>query len=253
MAKYGSASALILLVGGFDLRGVSTEMSPIEKNGKTEESTVLGDSWKGNLATGIREAGFTQNGFYDDAAASVNESMLSDATPVDSGALMATSRVGCVGISGNAAGANFIGFEGTFGGKYTRITRRGELTKARCEYAVSGKLDEGVVLQPLATKTADWNTEGADSQDAGASSANGGAGYLQVTAQDALITGFVGKIRHSADDVTYADLVTFTNVTAAPAAERIEVAGVVNRHLAFDGDVTGTGNITVFAGFARNP
>lgn len=80
----------------------------------------------------------------------------------------------------------------------------------------------------------------------------GGAGYQQVSAFSGF-SGFVGKIRDSADDITYGDLLTFTNVTSAPAAERLtNVADtVVDRYLSFNGDVTGSGSITVFVGFAR--
>lgn len=84
-----------------------------------------------------------------------------------------------------------------------------------------------------------------------ANSLNGGVGYQQVSALSGF-TGYVGKVRDSPDDITYADLITFANVTAAPAAERATVAGTVDRYLAFDGNVTGTGSVTVFAGFARS-
>jgi hypothetical protein len=81
---------------------------------------------------------------------------------------------------------------------------------------------------------------------------NGGAGYQAVSAL-AGITGFIGKIRDSADDTTYGDLLTFTNVTAAPAAERLtNVADtVVDRYLCYTGTITGVGSISVFVGFAR--
>lgn len=82
-------------------------------------------------------------------------------------------------------------------------------------------------------------------------SVNGGSGYQQITAL-AGITGYVGKIRHSADNVTYADLVTFTNVTSAPNAQRATVAGTVNRYLLYSGTVTGAGSISPFAMFARS-
>lgn len=84
------------------------------------------------------------------------------------------------------------------------------------------------------------------------STVNGGAGIQAISAFSGF-TGFVGKIRHSADDTTYADLVTFTNVTSAPAAERVAVVAgtTVNRYLSFNGDVTGSGSITPFAGFSR--
>jgi hypothetical protein len=84
-----------------------------------------------------------------------------------------------------------------------------------------------------------------------ANSLNGGAGYLEVTASTGF-TNFVGKIKHSSDDSTYADLITFTDNVSAPFAERKTVSGTVHRYLAFDGDVTGTGSITAWAGFARS-
>jgi len=79
----------------------------------------------------------------------------------------------------------------------------------------------------------------------------GGVGYQVVSALSGF-TGFVGKIRSSPDDVTYVDLITFTNVTAAPASERLTVAGTIDRYLSFNGDVTGAGSITPFVGFKRN-
>lgn len=83
-----------------------------------------------------------------------------------------------------------------------------------------------------------------------ANSLAGGAGYQQVT-EFSGFTGFVGKIRDSADDVTYADLVTFTNVTAAPGKERLAVTGTIDRYLSFDGTPTGAGSIRAFSGFSR--
>lgn len=83
----------------------------------------------------------------------------------------------------------------------------------------------------------------------------GGAGYLQVTALT--LGGYTNvdiRLRDSDDDVTYADLGTFTAVAAAPTAERIEVAGAVERYLAVSYDFTGAGSgasITFLAGFAR--
>ncbi len=85
-----------------------------------------------------------------------------------------------------------------------------------------------------------------------ANSSNGGAGYQMVSALSGF-TGFVGKIRDSPDDTTYGDLLTFTNVTSAPAAERLtNVADtVVDRYLCYTGTVTGAGSITALCGFSR--
>jgi hypothetical protein len=79
----------------------------------------------------------------------------------------------------------------------------------------------------------------------------GAYGYQMVSAFSGF-TGFVGKVRDSPDDVTYADLITFTNVTSAPNAQRItNGVEVVDRYLSFTGDVTGAGSITVFVGLSR--
>jgi len=83
-----------------------------------------------------------------------------------------------------------------------------------------------------------------------ANSVSGARGIQHVIALAGL-TGFVGKVRDSADNVVYADLVTFANVTAAPNSQSLDVAGVVDRYLSFDGNVTGTGSIAVGAGLVR--
>jgi len=78
----------------------------------------------------------------------------------------------------------------------------------------------------------------------------GGVGYQFISAFSGF-SGFIGKIRMSPDDITYADAITFTNVTTSPAAERLTVAGTIDRYLCFNGDVTGSGSITPFVGFKR--
>jgi hypothetical protein len=78
----------------------------------------------------------------------------------------------------------------------------------------------------------------------------GGVGYQFASAFSGL-TGYIGKIRMSPDDTTYADAVTFVNVTAAPDAQRITVAGTIDRYLRYNKDVTGSGSVTPFAGFKR--
>lgn len=88
-----------------------------------------------------------------------------------------------------------------------------------------------------------------------ANSTAGGAGYQQVTALTGF-TNYVGKLRDSADDTTYADLITFVDVTDITdktlAAQRVTVAGVIDRYVSHDGNVTGTGSITATSGLIRS-
>ena len=78
----------------------------------------------------------------------------------------------------------------------------------------------------------------------------GAAGYQHVSDFSGF-SGFIGKLRDSDDDITYADLLSFADVTAARNGQRVEVTGDVERYVAYSGDVTGTGSITALAGLAR--
>lgn len=86
------------------------------------------------------------------------------------------------------------------------------------------------------------------------SRASGGYGYQQVL-DGATFTNFVGTIRHSVDNSVWADLIVFTDTTTDyHQGERKGTAATttqVRRYLAFKGDVTGAGSLTVFAGFSR--
>ena len=239
MANYGQSSVGFVLVGGYNLLTYTTDLSPIDTEALFEQSDSLGDSWVEFLPVGMQKAYFTIKGWYDDAAASI-------AGIVATGT--STERVVCIAHEGNTIGKKFIGFQGSYSAKFRRILTRAGLHKVDVPQVVSGAQEDGVILQELEAKTGDWDTD-SESVDNAASSANGGSGYLQVTAFSGF-SGAVIKIRHSADDSTYADLITFTTVTAL-GAERKTVSGTVDRHLLISGDVTGSGSITLMAGFAR--
>jgi hypothetical protein len=238
-----------------------------------------------------------------------------------------------VGFAGNAVGAPMSGIQGMYQQTYEVVGAPSTLTKANAEYFAAGVIDRGQILQPLAAKTADWNTKSlgtsvdfaADTQQraipitsnsqanptvittsvphglttgdkvlisgvSGSSptingeqtvtvistttfsvavntsagsggtggsfvrsnSPNGAVGYLQVTAYSGFSQAVV-KIRDSADDTTYADLLTFATVTIAPLADRQTVAGTIDRYACVDGDVTGSGSLTLLVGLCRNP
>jgi len=61
-------------------------------------------------------------------------------------------------------------------------------------------------------------------------------GYTSVTV----------KVRHSSDNITFADLVTFTTVTAAPFAERKAIVGTIQRYTAMSWDFIGAGSNQTF-------
>jgi hypothetical protein len=244
MTRYGSADVGFLLVGGRDILGDST-MIEDSQEAITEDVTALGDDDEGHAYVGVDRYMVSQQGFYNDATDRSNAALVG----------IGTSKVMAFAPEGNTVGKRLVATASIIA-SYVRQLSRGALHKANASYVSAEKHDEGVILHALGARTAAGNSEGAASVDNGASSAAGGAGHLQVTALTLDgYTNVVVKVRHSADDVTYADLLTFTAVTAAPAAERKTVAGTVNRHLASAWAFTGAGtapSVTFMAGFARH-
>jgi hypothetical protein len=122
----------------------------------------------------------------------------------------------------------------------------GDAVSLTIEAAPDDGVDLGVSLHALGAETADGN---AASVDQAASTSNGGVGSLHVTAYTGL-TQAVIKIQHSEDDSVWADLITFTTVTAA-TSQRSTASGTVNRYVRSTIDVTGTGSTTYAVAFAR--
>lgn len=100
MTKYAGSNVGFLLVGGYDLVGYATEVSPLERESLTEESHTLGDSWTENTPVGLKKGQFYQTGFYDDASAASNEAFVG---------FESTSRVVCIAHEGNTIGKKFVG------------------------------------------------------------------------------------------------------------------------------------------------
>ncbi len=328
MAKFGSSSALFL-VDGYDFLASKLASLSFKHTAITETSDGLGDNYESNSPTGKQKATISQGqGYFDTTANSLHDAMASKmgTTP------QATKRVACFGCQGQTVGAVFYGFEGLDSVEYEPLISDGKLTKASATHLITGQVNPGMIVQPLATFTADWNTKtlgtvtdytldpsqynipiasatkaspcvvttsvphGLTSGDlilttgnsltgpsinseqavtvistttysvavdtslstgAGtggsfvrANSSGGAVGYQQVKACSGF-TNFVGKLRDSADDTTYADLITFADNVTAPYAERATVTGVVDRYICYDGNVTGIGSITAFCGVAR--
>ena len=223
MAKYGSDQIAFFLVGGYSLRGFLTDFSDeVEK--LTEESTVLGDSWQQFSDVGLKRAALAQNGYYDDAAGASNEALVG---------LSGSDRVAMYGLAGNVIGRSFRGMAGALQATYQRVMQRGALHRANATYKIDGAFEDGKLVHAHSAETTASGNSQASSVDNAASSANGGSAYVAVSALT--LGGYTNvtlKTRHSADNSTFADLANFTNVAAAPTAERVAVAGTINRYTA---------------------
>lgn len=243
MALKSSADVGFLLIGGRSCLGVTTALADIEE-AILEETTPLGVGYDTYGAVGVSKWEITQDGFYDAGSESANEAAeLGDAVLMYAG-------------EGNTVGADFLGCEAVQS-TYAKTPARAQFTKANARYMSDGGPDRGIVSHPLGAETTE--TEVTTASDNGAQTTSGAIGYLGVTAltlDDA--TGLTVVIRDSADDVTYADLITFDAVTSlsdALRAQRKIVAGTVERYTltlhTFTGSPVGSYSSTFATGLAR--
>lgn len=117
------------------------------------------------------------------------------------------------------------------------------------EGAAHGMVDIGIVLHPLVQETATGNNTSVDEL---AATTNGGAAILHVTAASASDTLDV-KVQHSSDNSTFADLITFTQITAQGyEAKEVAAGTTVNRYVRASRTIGGAGPaFTYGVSFAR--
>lgn len=240
MAKRGSADVGFFLVDGQDVLGTLTQVADTHSAG-IQDVSVLGSAWRAQAFTGTREATITQEGFYDDAAGSVHDALSSGP---------GVSRVLAYCLEGTATGARFIGYKGAVEVKYDRQVALGSLHRAQAEYRANGPVDDGRTIRTYKAAGATGASTGTP-VDNGVSS-TGAAAYLEYNAAagEANI-----RVLHSADNITYTTLFTFTKTAAGHGAERLYTSGAVERYLAVDvTTASATGNIgalNYFVGVAR--
>jgi hypothetical protein len=124
-----------------------------------------------------------------------------------------------------------------------------DVVQASAEFQSSEGVEHGVILSSGTAVSSTGNGTGVDN---GAATTNGGVGYLSVPVNTRNGNVTV-KIAASADNSTFADLVTFTVVSSATkTSERVEVTGTVARYLRVSYTVAGsTGSATPIVAFSR--
>lgn len=242
MAKHGSSDVGFFLVDGYNLAGVLTTFTDTAE-ATTEETTCLGVTDQEATPAGTMKADLSQDGFFDDAVNSEHQALAGQG---------GVSRVVCYGLEGNTAGKRFRAYAGAYASKYVNQAQRGSLHKANATYTVSGAVEDGDIVQPLATVSGDGQSAAVDNLSA---TTKGGRAYIQVTALTLSgRTGVTVTIQHSVDGTTWVDLASVSAIAAAPTASRIVVAGTINRYLRCTRAFAGTGGtptVSVMAGVVR--
>lgn len=227
-------------VNGFDLSAFLKSASAAEEI-DAHDTTTFGATAK-TYMPGLVDATISAEGLF-------------------SGAVGATNAVLSAALRGHAPDlwtwlpAGDI--DGTFGyGVSTHITSYevnspvDDLVSVTTEAQSNVGLEQVQILHPLAARA---TTTNGTARDNTVLTAAGGVAYLQVTAASGGTPNLTVRIQHSVDASAWVDLITFTAVTAANNAQRLTVAGTVNRHVRAAWTITGsTPSFTFHAAFGRN-
>ncbi len=209
----------------------------------TAESSAFGTSAK-TYVVGHRDGTVSLSGMFEGTASTGTDEFFDNALGNATKALVIVAPEG----HSNGAGAIMLEADNT---SYEVSSAIADIVQASAEFQSTEAVEHGKVLSTGSTVTATGNGTAVDN---GASTANGGAGFLSVpvNTRNGNITV---KIQHSADNSTFADLVTFTVVSSTTTtSQRIEVADgtTVNRYLRVNYTVAGsTGSATPVVAFTR--
>lgn len=207
---------------------------------ETGETTTYGQNAK-TYITGLSDGTFSLSGLFDADANTVD--------PVLSAALGSDDPVAItIAPEGTTIGRRVKSGNSIYT-SYEISSPVADVVSVSAEAQITAGIANGVSLHSLTAETATGN---ATSVDNAASSSNGGVGFLHVTA-NAHNASTTFKIQHSADNSTWADLVTFASVsTSTVTSERKTATGTVNRYLRASWTFSGSGSVTFHVNFARS-
>jgi hypothetical protein len=209
----------------------------------TAETSAFGTSAK-TYVVGHRDGTVSLSGMFEATASTGTDEFFNTAL----GNATKTQVIVAPQGHSNGAGAIMLIADDT---SYEVSSAIADIVQASAEFQSTDAVEHGRILSSGSAVTTTGNGTGVDN---GASTANGGAGFLSVpvNTRNGNITV---KIQHSADNSTFADLVTFTVVsTSTTTSQRVEVASgtTINRYLRVNYTVAGSsGSATPVVAFTR--
>jgi len=225
---------------GSNLSSYFNEAS-ISQDIETAETTAFGNSAK-TYITGLKDGTMSMSGMFDGAEDAVDAVLTSTlgATASD------VATVVPAGVSSSGVATFSAEVRET---SYELSSPVSDVVAANLEVQATGGVDRGLLLAGDSTLSASATSSAINN---GSSTSNGGVGYLHVTANDR-DGASTFKVQDSADGITYADLVTFSSVSAsATGGERVAVTGTVEQYVQAEAVPGGSsGSVTYTMAFAR--
>lgn len=222
----------------------STNMSPylndatVTRDIETADTTTFGSTSRSYIV-GLDDGGLSLTGMFD-GSANASDAVLS-------GQILQEDNVLTVMPEGTAVGSRAILAQGDMTA-YEISSPVADVVSISSTFQADGGVRQGYVL--VATSGTASGT--ASSVDFGSALSNGGVFHLHVTANTyGSATSF--KVQDSADNITFVDVATFTNVAgSATTNERVIETGSVNRYMQAVATITGdTGSVTYAISAAR--
>ena len=209
----------------------------------TAETSAFGTSAK-TYVVGHRDGTVSLSGMFEGTASTGTDEFFDDALGNSTKSLLIVAPEG----HSNGTGAILLKADDT---SYEVSSAIADVVQVSAEFQSTDAVEHGKILSSGSTVSATGNGTGVDNTT---SSTNGGAGFLSVPVNTR--NGTIGvKVQHSADNSTFADLVSFTTVTSSQkTSERVEVASgtTINRYLRVVYTVAGsTGSATPVVAFTR--
>jgi hypothetical protein len=234
--RHGKKTAVLL--NGTDMSPFLNEATTTQEI-ETAETTTFGDQDKTYIA-GLSDGTISTSGLFDSTAGA------SDA--VLSGIIAQEDNTFTVLPEGAALGNRSVIANGQLT-SYEISSPVGDVVAISAEVQADGGLYHGAALTGFQVISASGVT---GSVDLSASSSNGLLANLHVTANDRDGATTI-KVQDSADASTWADLVTFTSVSASTTVgESITTTGTVNRYLRAEHVPAGSsGSVTYHVSVAR--
>lgn len=233
-----------VLVGAYDLSSFFNEAS-IAASVETAETTTFGASGGSKTyVTGLNDATLSLAGMFDGDANAIDE-VLVGVLGSDTDVNFTVAQDG-----GMVLGARCI-IGAAIETKYDLSSPVSDVVKSSADFQFDAGASRGIILAPLISISATGNQSSVDNAT---STTNGGTAMLHVPVNTRNGNVTV-KVQHSSDNVTFADLVTFTVVSSTTkTSQSVSVAAgtTVNRYLRAQYTVAGTtGSATIAVAFAR--
>lgn len=237
MTKYASQNVCILSLDGNNLAPLMATISEDYTGDVIDISTFCVD-WRQKKGTS-RQYTMTAEGWYDDDTGKTCDALNNT---------IGEERVFLFGVEGkDTVGANVVMAAAAIQVNYNRIASMDDVTRAGFTVETNGAMYDGKLVAPVVARTTAGDTEN-DSLDNGAASTQGG--NMNLSVQALALGGYTSltvTLRHSTDDITFADKQAFTNVTAI-SGEQIALTGTINRYTAIEWTWNGSGSSQSWTG-----